>query len=80
MTKTKLAAAVAAFAIAASALATTQAQAHHPHFGWSGVGLGFATGAIIGTAIASDGYYYGCHLEPRHDRWGHFVRSVKVCD
>ena len=79
MIKTKIAAAVAALTIGVTALATSPAQAYHPH-GWGGVGLGFATGAIIGTAIANDGYYYGCHLEPRYDRWGHYIRSVKVCD
>jgi hypothetical protein len=76
--KTKIAAAVAALAIGMTALATTQAQAHHPHF--RPFGFGIATGAIIGAAIANDGYYYGCHWEPRYDRWGNYVRSVKVCD
>ena len=79
MIKTKIAAAVAALTIGVTALATSPAQAHHPHGGWGGVGLGFAAGAIIGTAIASDGYY-GCHWVPRFDRWGNYVRSIKVCD
>ena len=73
--KTKIAAAVAALTIGVTALAT-QAQAHHPHHGFHGFGFG---GAIIGaTIIANDGYY--CHWEPRYDRRGNYVRSVKVCD
>jgi hypothetical protein len=74
--KTKIAAAIAALAMGVSALATTQAQAHHPHHGFRGFGFG---GAIIGATIVDDGYY-SCRWEPRYDRRGNFVRSVKVCD
>ena len=77
--KTRIAAAVAALAIGMTALATTQAEAHHWHGGWGHGGFGFAAGAIIGSAIANDGYYY-CHWEPRYDRHGHYLRSIKVCD
>jgi len=74
--KTKIAAAIAALTIGLTTLATTQAQAHHPHHGFRGFGFG---GAIIGaTILANDGYY--CHFEPRYDRRGHYVGSVKVCD
>lgn len=86
MTRTKTIAA----ALAALALATTftaiggQAQAH-PHFGhgW-GIGAGFAAGALIGAAAASNAYYapgYAeCHYVNRYDRWGNYLRTVKVCD
>jgi hypothetical protein len=77
--KTKIVAAVAALTLGVSALATSPAQAHHRHR-WGPAGFGFAAAAIIGAAIASDGYYYGCHWEPRYDRWGNYIRSVKVCD
>ena len=35
---------------------------------------------IIGTAIANDGLYYGCHWEPQYNRKGQYIRSIKVCD
>ena len=80
MTKFKIAAAT----LAALTLATAfggQAQAH-PRWGW-GVGAGFAAGAIIGAAAASNSsYYYGyrdCHWVQRVDDWGN-VRTYKVCN
>jgi hypothetical protein len=85
MTKSKTIAA----ALAALTLATTftaiggQAQAH-PHFGhgW-GIGAGFAAGALIGAAAASNAYdapgYRECRLVDRMDRWG-YVHTVKICD
>jgi hypothetical protein len=84
MTKSKTIAA----AFAALALATTfmtfghEAQAH-PRWGW-GVGAGFAAGALIGAAAATNSYYYApgyreCRYVDRLDRWGN-VRTIKVCD
>jgi hypothetical protein len=85
MTKSKTIAA----ALAALTLATTftaiggQAQAH-PHFGWGGVGIGFAAGTLIGAAAASSNAYYddtaySCRYVGRYDRWGN-LHTVKVCD
>ena len=82
MTKSKTIAA----ALAALTLATTftafggQAQAH-PRFG-AGLGIGFAAGALIGAAAATNSYSYGyrdCHWVQRVDYWGN-VRTYKVCD
>ena len=84
MTKSKTIAA----ALAALTLATTftaiggQAQAH-PHFGWGGVGIGFAAGTLIGAAaVSSYSYapgYTECRYVGRYDRWGN-LHTVKVCD
>lgn len=59
--RTKILAGAAALAIAASSIAVTPAQARwHHHHGWGAPLAGFAAGAIIGGALASQGpYYYG---------------------
>jgi hypothetical protein len=84
MTKSKtIAAAIAALTIAASLTAFNgQAQAHHFHHGW-GIGGGFIAGTLIGAAAASNAYYDGyteCHYVKRFDRWGNYIRTVRVCD
>jgi len=85
MTKSKtIAAALAALTLASTFTAIGgQAQAH-PHFGhgW-GIGAGFAAGALIGAAAANTYYapaYTDCRYVDRYDRWGNYVRTVKVCD
>lgn len=76
----------AAAALAALTLATTftavggEAQAH-PRFG---VGLGIATGLLVGAAVASNSYYSApgyryCRYVERYDRWGN-LRTIRVCD
>ena len=88
MTKTSIK--TVAAALAALTLATTftaiggEAQAR-PRFG-TGLGIGFAAGALIGAAAASSAYaepaYYSyreCRYVDRMDRWGNMY-TVKVCD
>jgi hypothetical protein len=83
---TKFSIKTAAAALAALTLATTftaiggEAQAR-PRFG---VGLGIATGLLVGAAVASNSYYYqpgyrDCRYVERMDRFG-YVRTVRVCD
>ena len=53
-----------------------------PSRGW-GIGAGFVAGTLIGAAVASNAYYDGyaeCHYVKRFDRWGNYIRTVKVCD
>lgn len=77
--------------LAALTLATTltafggqaQAHSHWGHNGW-GIGAGFAAGALIGAAAASNAYYVQpsyreCRYIERYDRWGN-LRVIKVCD
>jgi anaerobic C4-dicarboxylate transporter len=85
-TMTKFSIKTAAAALAALTLATTftaiggEAQAR-PRFG---VGLGIATGLLVGAAVASNSYYYApgyrdCRYVERMDRWGN-LRTIRVCD
>jgi hypothetical protein len=82
--KTKLAAlALATVAVTGALVASsTQAQAKPPHW----VGPAIFGAAVIGTAVAAstnDGYYYGyrrCGWVPRHNAFGHYVGSVRVCN
>jgi len=83
--KTKLAALALTAVAVTGALATTssQAQAKPPHW----VGPAILGAAVIGTAVAAsaanDGYYYGnrrCGWVPRHNAFGHYVGSVRVCN
>lgn len=85
MTKSRtITAALAALTIAASLTAFGgQAQAHHfGHHGW-GIGAGIVAGTLIGAAAASNVYYDGyadCHYVKRFDKWGNYIRTIKVCD
>lgn len=84
MTKSKtIAAAIAALTVAASlTVFNGQAQAHHFHHGW-GIGGGFIAGTLVGAAVASNYYapgYAECHYVRRFDRWGNYLRTVKICD
>ena len=86
MTKSKtIAAAIAAITLATSRTAFSgQAQAHHwgHHGGW-GIGAGIVAGTLIGSAVAANAYndgYAECHYVKRFDRWGNYMRTVKVCD
>lgn len=83
---TKFSIKTVAAALAALTLATTftaigsEAQAR-PRFG---VGLGIATGLLIGAAVASSSYYYApgyreCRYVERMDRWGN-LRMIRVCE
>ena len=84
---TKFSIKTVAAALAALTLATTftaiggEAQAR-PRFG---VGLGIATGLLVGAAVvASSSYYYApgyreCRYVERMDRWGN-LRTIRVCD
>jgi len=79
--KTKIAAAlVAALTIGTVAVSSTsQAQAHHwgGGWGWGGVGLGLALGAA-----AASNYHYapGCYVTAQYNRYGQFIRNVRVCN
>ena len=91
MTKiTKFAAiAVAALTLAVGSVATSS-EAHawgKKGFGWGpAIGLGIAAGVIGGAAYAASGpgYYVGgpvgCRWVARHDSWGNYRGSMKVCD
>jgi uncharacterized membrane protein YfcA len=86
MTKSKtIAAAITAIALATSLTAFIgQAQAHHwgHHGGW-GIGAGIVAGTLIGSAVAANAYndgYAECHYVKRFDRWGNYMRTVKICD
>jgi hypothetical protein len=60
----------AALTLAASAASPASARGWHHHggWGWGGAAAGFATGALIGGALASRPYYgyapYGYYDEP----------------
>jgi hypothetical protein len=76
--KTRIAAAlIAALTLGTTVVAgSSQAQAHHFGFG----GLGFAAGALIGSAAASD-YVYAprCHWARQYNRFGDYIGTAKVC-
>ncbi len=86
MTKSKtITAALAALTVAASVTAFSgQAQAKHWNHGW-GFGAAVAAGTLIGIAAANSGPAYvepgysDCRYVARYDRWGNYVRTIKVC-
>jgi hypothetical protein len=84
-TKSKFtSAALATLALVGCLLATSDNAQAHPRFG-VGLGIGIATGAVIGAAVASGAYaspvygYRECRFVERYDRWGN-IRLVKVCN
>ena len=82
LTKSKfISATLAALALAGCLVATSGNAQAHPRFG-VGLGIGIATGALIGAAAASSAYggpVYSCRYVERYDRWGN-IRLIKVCD
>jgi hypothetical protein len=50
-----------------------------------GLGIGFAAGALIGAAVASNAYagpsyvVRECRYVERYDRWGN-IRMVRICN
>jgi hypothetical protein len=86
MTKSKITTvALTALSLAVTFAATSGNAQAHPRFGW-GIGAGFAAGALIGAAAASNAYpvyvtpgYRDCRLIERYDRWGN-LRVIRVCD
>jgi len=85
LTKSKfISATLAALALAGCLVATSGNAQAHPRFG-VGLGIGIATGAVIGAAAASGAYvspvygYRECRYVERYDRWGN-IRLIKVCD
>jgi hypothetical protein len=85
LTKSKFtSAALATLALAGCLVATSGNAQAHPRFG-VGLGIGIATGALIGAAAASSAYggpvygYRECRYVERYDRWGN-IRLIKVCD
>jgi hypothetical protein len=74
--------ALAALALAGCLVATSGNAQAHPRFG-VGLGIGIATGALVGAAVASGAYatspVYSCRYVERYDRWGN-IRLIKVCD
>jgi hypothetical protein len=80
--KTRIAAAlVAALTLGATVVAgSSQAEAHHFHGGWGWGGAGFAAGALIGAAVASDyAYVPRCHFVRQFDVYGNYVGTARVC-
>lgn len=75
---------LAALALVGCLIATSGNAQAHPRFG-VGLGIGIATGAVIGAAAASGAYaspvygYRECRYVERYDRWGN-IRLIKVCD
>jgi len=53
-----LLAATATVVAAVSPASAAWRHRHHHGWGWGGAGIGFATGALVGSALASP-YYYG---------------------
>jgi hypothetical protein len=85
MTKSKItAAALDALTLAGSLAITSGSAQAHSHWG-TGVGIGFAAGALIGAAAVSNAYappvYVApsCRLVERYDRRSN-VRLIRVCD
>lgn len=83
--KTRLAAlALATFAVTGSIVSTTSHADAKP-LGWGvGVGLGIATAAVVGSAIAAsnDPYYYGyhrCGWVAQYNAFGQYVGRVRSC-
>jgi hypothetical protein len=90
--KTSLAAALAVLTIGTAAIGTAgSAHAWHPHpyyhhhHGYGGaVAGGIAAGLVLGgIAAASAASTYEvrreCFDRDRYDRWGNYVRTVRVC-
>ena len=89
LSKSKILTGTLAALTLATAIAATSGDAQaRPRFG-VGLGIGFAAGALIGAAAASNAYagpgyvvdpgYAECRYVERYNRWGH-LRVVKVCD
>jgi hypothetical protein len=81
--KTKIfAVALTALTLTGSVVATTS-QAQAKPLGW-GVGLGIATAAVVGSAIAAnnDPYYNGyhrCGWAAQYNAFGQYVGRVRTC-
>jgi hypothetical protein len=85
LTKSKIiGATLATLALAGCLIANSGSAQAHPRFG-VGLGIGIATGALIGAAAASGAYaspvygYRECRYVERYDRWGN-IRLIKICD
>ena len=82
LTKSKFTgAALATLALAGCLVANSGSTQAHPRFG-AGLGIGIATGSVIGAAVASGADaspVYSCRYVERYDRWGN-IRLIKVCD
>jgi hypothetical protein len=85
LTKSKFTgAALATLALVGCFAATSGNAQAHPRFG-VGLGIGIATGAVIGAAVASGAFaspgygYRECRFVERYDRWGN-IRLIKVCN
>ena len=87
MTKSRITlVALTALTLAGTLAATSGSAQARPSFG-AGLGIGIATGALVGIA-ASNAYggavyvtpgYRECRLVERFDRWGN-ARVIRVCD
>ncbi len=82
LTKSKIpGAALGTLPLVGRLVATSGDAQAHPRFG-VGLGIGIATGAVIGAAVASGAYatpVYSCRYVERYDRWGN-IRLIRVCD
>jgi hypothetical protein len=83
--KTKIAAlAVATVVVAGGIAATTQQAEAHPK--GLGLGLGIATGLVVGSAIAASSqpvYAYPvrrCFWQPQYNVFGQYVGSYRTCN
>lgn len=87
MFKTKIAAlALAALTVTAGVTATTSQAEARRGLGVA-MGIGFATGAMIGAAAASSGGpvyvsdygYRRCRLVRQYDDYGYYIGRTRVC-
>jgi len=84
--KKLLTAALVALTVAGAGVASTgtaQAGPWHHHHGWGwGVG-GFATGLVVGSALAARPVYAEpvrrCETVERVNRWGEVIGTRRVC-
>jgi hypothetical protein len=81
--KSKLAsAALVALTLTGTAVVTSNEAEARPNWG---VVAGIAAAAVVGTAIAVNGYGYGyygyrrCRFIDRYDYYGNYIGTRKVC-
>ena len=85
--KTKIAALAVTAVVAVGAIASTSPADAKPFWGpGPAVGLGLATGIVVGSAIAASSqpaYAYPvrrCWLQPEYNVFHQYVGSYKVCN
>jgi hypothetical protein len=78
---------IAAFALVALTAAGTMASSQQAQAKGPGIGFGIAAGvvgaAVVGSAIANNGYYgygYRCGWVRQYDGYGNYVGRVRTCN